>query len=138
MIAQIEPFSETLRRRGLELSPLSLETLQVNLGKLCNQACRHCHVDASPLRREQMSRPVMDRCLAILRAHPAIKNLDLTGGAPELNPHFEEFVEEARALGKRVLVRHNLTVTLDGHPVTKEPKLHLPRFFAGHRVEVIS
>lgn len=131
-------FQETLRKHALTLAPLSVETLQVNVGKLCNQACRHCHVDASPIRTEQMSRAAIDQCLKILKDHGQIKNLDITGGAPELNPHFGYFVEEARKIGKRVMVRHNLTVTFDGNPQTKESKRHLPEFFAKNRVEVIS
>ena len=131
-------FVEMLERHHLTLAPLSIETLQVNVGKLCNQACHHCHVDASPFRTEQMGRRTIDRCLEILRDHPAIKNLDLTGGAPELNPDFDDFVIEARKLGKHVMVRHNLTVTFDGNPRTKDSKFYLPEFFARHQVEVIS
>jgi radical SAM/Cys-rich protein len=132
------PFEETLRRHNLDLEPISVETLQVNVTRLCNQACHHCHVDASPRRTEQMDRKTVDRCLQILNDYPEIRNLDLTGGAPELNPHFEYFVVSARALGRHVMVRHNLTVTLDGNPQTGESKRHLPDFFARHKVEVIS
>jgi radical SAM/Cys-rich protein len=85
-----------------------------------------------------MSRATVDRCLEILERHPAITKLDITGGAPELNPHFDYFVENARRLNKHVMVRHNLTVTIDGNPQTGESKLYLPEFFARHRVEVIS
>jgi radical SAM/Cys-rich protein len=85
-----------------------------------------------------MSRATVDRCLEILEAHPTIAKLDITGGAPELNPHFDYFVERARALGKHVMARHNLTVTLDGNPQTGESKRYLPEFFAQHQVEVIS
>jgi radical SAM/Cys-rich protein len=132
------PFAPELQKRGLRLKPLSVETLQVNLGKLCNQACRHCHVDASPIRKEQMDGRTVDRCLEILAGNPSIANLDLTGGAPELNPHFDRFVEGARQQGKRVMVRHNLTVTHDGNPQTGESKAYLPGFFARHQVQVIS
>ncbi|MGH9843370.1 MAG: arsenosugar biosynthesis radical SAM (seleno)protein ArsS [Blastocatellia bacterium] len=131
-------FEETLAAHQLDLAPLAIETLQVNVTRLCNQACRHCHVDASPRRAEQMSRETVDRCLEVLQRHPAITKLDITGGAPELNPHFDYFVEQARTLGKHVMVRHNLTVTLDGNPQTGESKRYLPEFFARHRVEVIS
>ena len=85
-----------------------------------------------------MSRATVDRCLEILARNAAITKLDITGGAPELNPHFDYFVEAARRLGKHVMVRHNLTVTIDGNPQTGESKRHLPEFFARHRVEVIS
>ncbi|MGH9769725.1 MAG: arsenosugar biosynthesis radical SAM (seleno)protein ArsS [Blastocatellia bacterium] len=135
---RLPSFEEKLARHELDLSPVSVETLQVNVTRLCNQACHHCHVDASPKRTEQMSRATVDRCLEILQEHPAITKLDITGGAPELNPHFDYFVESARGLGKHVMVRHNLTVTLDGNPQTGESKRYLPEFFARHRVEVIS
>ena len=131
-------FSGLLQERGITLPPRSIETLQVNLTKTCNQACRHCHVDASPARTEAMSRAGIDKCLEILAAHPQIRKLDLTGGAPELHPDFDEFVERAVQLGKHVMVRHNLTVQLDGHPVTKVSKEYLPQFFARQRCEVIS
>ena len=131
-------FAETVAKHKLDLSPTGIETLQVNITRLCNQACHHCHVDASPKRTEQMSRATVDCCLEVLARNPTITKLDLTGGAPELNPHFDYFVTEARRLGKHVIVRHNLTVTMDGNPQTGESKLYLPEFFAEHRVEVIS
>jgi len=136
--AALPAFEETVTRNGLTLSPIGIETLQVNITRLCNQACHHCHVDASPKRTEQMDRATVDRCLEILARHSTIRKLDLTGGAPELNPHFDYFVTEARRLGKHVMVRHNLTVTIDGHPQTGESKRHLPEFFAQHQIEVIS
>lgn len=131
-------FEDTVDLFGLDLSPESVETLQVNITKLCNQACLHCHVDASPRRTEQMDLATINKCLEILSRHDSIKNLDITGGAPELNPHFDYLVREAVNLGKHVMVRHNLTVTFDGHPQTGESKAYLPDFFKAHRVEVIS
>jgi len=131
-------FEAQLRRRGIDLPPLSIDTLQVNVTKLCNQVCRHCHVDASPSRREMMSPEVFGRCLEILERHSQITKLDITGGAPELHPGFDAFVEKAVALGKHVMVRHNLTVQLDGNPQTGESKEYLPAFFARNRIEVIS
>jgi radical SAM/Cys-rich protein len=131
-------FEQTLVESKLDLKPLSVETLQVNLGKLCNQACKHCHVDAGPKRTEMMSRAAIERCLEILASHSSIKNLDITGGAPELNDHFNLFVVEAGKLGKHVMVRHNLTVTLDPHPVNGETMAYLPEFFRDNKVEVIS
>ncbi len=124
-----------LRARGIDLPPLSIDTLQVNITKLCNQVCRHCHVDASPARREMLSPEGIARCLEILERHAQITTLDVTGGAPELHPGFDAFVEKAVALGKHVMVRHNLTVQLDGHPVTGESKEYLPAFFARNRLE---
>jgi len=131
-------FETQLRRAKIELAPLAIDTLQVNITKLCNQQCRHCHVDASPARREMMSDEGIAKCLEILERHPAIAKLDITGGAPELHPGFNGFVERAVALGRRVLVRHNLTVQLDPHPVTGASMEYLPEFFARQRVEVIS
>lgn len=131
-------FHGQLRRSGIGLPPVSVDTLQVNVTKLCNQVCRHCHVDAGPQRREAMSAEGIEKCLEILARHPQIRNLDITGGAPELHPDFDRFVERAVALGKHVMARHNLTVQLDGHPVTKESKEYLPGFYARNRVEVIS
>ena len=90
----------------------SLETLQVNLGYLCNLSCVHCHVNAGPHRTEQMERETIDVLLALLD-RAAIHTLDLTGGAPELNPHFRYLVREARALGVHVIDRCNLTVLLE-------------------------
>jgi radical SAM/Cys-rich protein len=131
-------FEDLLRGRGVDLPPLAVDTLQVNITKTCNQVCRHCHVDASPSRTEQMAPEVMAQCLEILARHPRIAKLDITGGAPELHPEFDAFVEKAVALGKQVIVRHNLTVQLDGHPKTGASKEYLPRFFARNRVEVVS
>lgn len=129
-------FQSIVGDHGLDLSPSGIDTLQVNITKLCNQSCVHCHVDASPKRTEQMSLKLVDRCLEILSRNDPINTLDITGGAPELNPNFDYFVAEARKLRKRVIVRHNLTVTLDGNPVTGEDKTYLPEFFAANQVEV--
>ena len=131
-------FETQLRKAGIDLPPLALDTLQVNLTKLCNQQCRHCHVDASPARTEMMSDEGIARCLEILARHAQIGRLDITGGAPELHPGFADFVARARALGKHVMVRHNLTVQLDPHPRSGASMEHLPEFFARQRVEVIS
>jgi len=122
-------FQEKLGRN--ELRSLSIDTLQVNVGKLCNQACKHCHVDASPTRTEIMPRETVDACLDAVRNFE-IPTLDITGGAPELIPDFRYFVTEARASGATVIVRHNLTVM---HEAGQED---LPEFFAENRVEVVS
>ena len=131
-------FHKFIENNTLDLSPTTIDTLQVNITKLCNQACLHCHVDASPKRKEQMDLDSIDRCLEILSENDEILNLDLTGGAPELNPYFDYFVLEAKKLKKHVMVRHNLTVTFDGNPVTGESKEYLPKFFADNKLEVIS
>ena len=86
-----------------------LETLQVNVGYLCNQSCLHCHVNAGPKRTEIMDRETVDDILRFLQ-QGQVQVLDLTGGAPELNPHFRTLVEAARALGLQVIDRCNLTV----------------------------
>src|SRR4030042_1281061 len=131
-------FYDALAKHDLKLSPVSIETLWVNMTRLCNQACSHCHVDASPRRTEQMERETVDRCLEILQQYEQIKNLDITGGAPELNPNFDYFVIEAKKLNKHVVSRHNLTVIFDGNPENGECKEYLPALFAAHTVEVLA
>jgi radical SAM/Cys-rich protein len=109
----------------------ALETLQVNLGYTCNQSCLHCHVNAGPNRREQMSREVIDEVLDLLRRQ-RIPHLDLTGGAPELNPHFRYLVQAARSLGVRVTDRCNLTIL-------EEPgQEDLAAFLAGEGVAIVA
>jgi radical SAM/Cys-rich protein len=112
------------------LRPARLDVLQINVGRLCNQTCRHCHVDAGPDRREQMTRETMEQCLAVLD-RTAIRIVDITGGAPELNPHFRWLVEQCAARGRHVIDRCNLTVLLTAGC------RDLPDFFARHRVEVV-
>jgi radical SAM/Cys-rich protein len=107
-----------------------LETLQVNLGYLCNQQCIHCHVNAGPNRKEIMTRETCDQVLAYLRANPSIKNLDLTGGAPELNPNFRYLVTAAGKIGIHVIDRCNLTILLE--------QSDLAEFLAAQQVEVIA
>ncbi|MCB0359536.1 MAG: radical SAM protein, partial [Bdellovibrionales bacterium] len=131
-------FEQTLGEHRLSLPPLAIDTLQVNITKLCNQACRHCHVDAGPKRTESMSRELVEHCLDVLGASPAIRTLDITGGAPELHPDFGYLVDRAQALGKHVIARHNLTVTMDPHPITGVSMRHLPEFYATRKVELIS
>ena len=109
-----------------------LQTLQVNLGYRCNQQCLHCHVNAGPRRPETMSRETIEDILHFLRRQPEVRTLDLTGGAPELNPHFREFVECARRLGVHVLDRCNLTVIFEPGQET------LPEFLAEQGVEIIA
>ncbi len=89
-----------------------LTTLQVNLGYTCNQSCTHCHVNAGPHRSEQMERATVDQVLQVLRAR-GIQTLDLTGGAPEMNPHFRYLVTQARRMGVEVIDRCNLTILLE-------------------------
>jgi radical SAM/Cys-rich protein len=113
------------------LSRRRLETLQVNLGYVCNQTCLHCHVNAGPTRTESMSLATVAQVLAYLRASGAT-TLDLTGGAPELNPHFRHVVREARARGARVIDRCNLTILF-------EPGQEgLAEFLAANRVDIVA
>jgi len=107
---EIQTFGDTLARHGVTLSRSSLEILQVNVGKLCNQACLHCHVEAGPKRTELMDRRTADRVLELLAAAPTVHTVDITGGAPELSPHFHHLVLGARRLGRKVIDRCNLTV----------------------------
>src|SRR6202162_2972686 len=112
--ASDQDFNATLATHGLRaLSRRSPATIQVNVGKLCNQACHHCHVDAGPRRTERMTGETAARVLEVLASSPRVETLDITGGAPELNPNFAMLVERARALGRKVIVRCNLTVTLE-------------------------
>ncbi|HXH31745.1 MAG TPA: arsenosugar biosynthesis radical SAM (seleno)protein ArsS [Bacteriovoracaceae bacterium] len=133
----MESFLEKIEAHKLQVTPSSLKTFQVNITKLCNQACRHCHVDSSPARREMLSRENIELSLKILEENDEIETLDITGGAPELHPDFRYFVTAARRLNKKVIVRHNLTVTFDPHPVTKESMAYLPDFFLQEKVEVV-
>ena len=125
-------FDATLARA--RLAPLhadGIAVFQINVGKLCNQTCGHCHVDAGPDRREVMTRATAEECIAAL-ARSAIPTVDITGGAPELNPNFRWLVEQARALGRHVIDRCNLTVLL------LPSQADLGEFLAQHRVEVIA
>src|SRR5262245_35685197 len=105
-------FEAALARTGLDpLRATGIEILQMNLGKVCNQTCRHCHVDAGPDRRETMSDAVVEACLAALTA-TAIPTVDITGGAPELHPRFREIVTRVSARGRHTIDRCNRTMPL--------------------------
>jgi radical SAM/Cys-rich protein len=124
-------FGEAIARAGqwpLKSGPI--EVLQINVGKLCNQTCRHCHVDAGPDRREVMTRETMALCLEALEK-TTIPTVDITGGAPELNPHFRWLVTECRARGRHVMDRCNLTV------LELASQKDLAVFLADHQVEVV-
>jgi radical SAM/Cys-rich protein len=115
----------------LPFQACGIDVLQVNVGRLCNQTCDHCHVDAGPTRREIMSREIMESCCQVVEKS-TIGTVDITGGAPELNPHFRWFVECLRKLRRHVIDRCNLTVlTLPGYR-------DLPAFLAQHEVEVVA
>jgi radical SAM/Cys-rich protein len=126
-------FSSRLKKDGLfPLKSKTIEVFQINLGKMCNQVCKHCHVDAGPDRKEIMTRETMQHCLDALRKSNA-HTVDLTGGAPEMNPDFRWFVEALSALGKKVIVRCNLTII-----VANKKYYDLPEFFKKHNIEVVS
>lgn len=115
------------------LKPRKLEILQINVGYMCNQVCSHCHVDAGPDRKEIMTKETMEQCLEVIR-NTGAHTLDLTGGAPEMNPNFRWFVEEASKAGvKDFIVRSNLTI------IRANKKYYdLPEFFKKHNVHVVS
>lgn len=115
------------------LKPLGTSIFQVNVGKMCNQVCKHCHVDAGPDRKEIMTLETMQQCIDVLAANPSLTTVDLTGGAPEMNPNFRWFVDEIKKLNRHVIVRCNLTIIL------ANKKYHdLPEYFKYHGVEVAS
>ena len=125
-------FGGALREHGLgPLLATGIDVLQVNVGKLCNQTCHHCHVDAGPDRRESMSRETAEAVIDVL-ARSDIPTLDITGGAPEMNPQFRWLVEQARGLGRRVIDRCNLTILM------APGFTDLPEFLAKHRVEIVA
>ena len=128
---EIIPF--TSRLKGGTLKPLSLATMQINVGKMCNQTCKHCHVDAGPTRKEIMTRATMEQCLNALDSYPNFKIVDLTGGAPEMNPDFRWFVGQIKSRGRHTLVRCNLTIL-----EANEKYAYLPAFYAENWMEVIS
>lgn len=124
-------FDRQLAAHGLALHRRSVQTLQINVGRKCNQACRHCHVDAAPWRTEMMDAAVAARVCDWIREHrPEV--VDITGGAPELSEHFRLFVEVARACGSRVIDRNNLTI------IETPAFAWLPDFLAAHEVEVVA
>lgn len=132
-LTEIPPFSKRLAEDGLNpLRPLELETFQINIGKMCNQVCAHCHVDAGPDRKEIMTRETMQCCLDVLAGLP-VKTVDITGGAPEMNPDFRWFVSELHNLGKHVIIRCNLTIIL-----ANKRFYDLPDFYRTHEVEIAS
>ncbi len=126
------PFEMQLDQAGLSpLCATGITVFQINVGKLCNQTCRHCHVDAGPDRLETMSLETAEQCIQAL-ARTDIPTVDITGGAPELNAHFRWLVAQARALDRHVIDRCNLSVLL------LPSQSDLAEFLAEHRVEIIA
>lgn len=132
-VRQSDPFAERLEAEGLgELRRAQVTTLQVNIGLRCNLACHHCHVESGPKRNERLDRRGIRRILELLEGSPRVTTLDITGGAPELHPEFRTLVCGARALGREVIDRCNLTVLFEpGQEDTAE-------FLAAERVHVIA
>ncbi|WP_299105309.1 arsenosugar biosynthesis radical SAM (seleno)protein ArsS [uncultured Tenacibaculum sp.] len=131
---ELPTFAQKIKETNqFPLRPKKLEILQINVGYMCNQVCAHCHVDAGPDRKEIMTRETMEQCLDVIRKTGA-HTLDLTGGAPEMNPNFRWFVEEASKAGiKDFIVRSNLTI------IRANKKYYdLPEFFKKHNVHVVS
>jgi len=130
---KLVPFQQKMESIGLyPFQPTGVEIFQVNIGKMCNQVCKHCHVDAGPDRKEIMTRETMQMCLSVL-SHSSIKTVDLTGGAPEMNADFRWFVEEIKKLGKNIIVRCNLTII-----VANKKYYDLPEFYKKHAIEIAS
>lgn len=133
---KLVPFQHKLEGIGLyPLRPTTLEIFQVNIGKMCNQVCKHCHVDAGPDRKEIMTPETMQDCLDVLAANPFFTTVDLTGGAPEMNPDFRWFVEEIKKINSdiKIIVRCNLTIIL-----ANKKYYDLPEFYKQHHIEVVS
>jgi radical SAM/Cys-rich protein len=130
----LQPFHEKLKQSGLyPLKPTGIEIFQINMGKMCNQVCKHCHVDAGPDRKEIMTIETMQQCINVLKNNPSLKTIDLTGGAPEMNPNFRWFVEEIKKLNRHIIVRCNLTIIL-----ANKKYFDLPEFYKQNDIEVIS
>ncbi len=130
--AGIAPFSQKLKEAGFpSLNSSGISLMQVNMGKVCNLSCKHCHVEAGPHRPESMSRETAASCLAVL-AENDIPTLDITGGSPEMNPHLTWLIEEAVKLGRKVMVRTNLAI------LDQPLYAHLADFYASHGVELIA
>jgi len=126
------PFEQCLGQSGLNpLYATGITVFQINVGKLCNQTCRHCHVDAGPDRQEIMTHETAELCIRTL-AQSDIPTVDITGGAPELNPNFRWLVEQARGLRRHVMDRCNLSVLL------LPSQADLAEFLASHQVEVVA
>ncbi|MDH5381992.1 MAG: arsenosugar biosynthesis radical SAM protein ArsS [Cyclobacteriaceae bacterium] len=127
-------FQEKLENMGIRaLKPTGVDIFQVNVGYMCNQTCKHCHVDAGPDRKEIMTRETMDHCLSYIRKNK-VSTVDITGGAPEMNPDFEWFVKEIKKLGvPEIIVRSNLTILR-----SNKKYHHLPQLFADLGIRVVS
>jgi len=126
----IQKFTDRVENKELLYTKGNLSTMQLNIGKLCNLACKHCHVEAGPNRTELMTLETMKDCMDVFEENN-FSVLDITGGAPEMNPNLKYLIESARKLGSKIMVRSNLVVLDD-------PKYaDLMEFFASHKVEIV-
>ncbi|UCZ56986.1 arsenosugar biosynthesis radical SAM protein ArsS [Desulfurispirillum indicum] len=128
----IPTFGHVLDTYGIAIKRQPITTLQINVGKVCNQSCTHCHVEAGPLRSEMMEATTFQRLVELLQNAPGVHTVDITGGAPELNPHFRTFVRTVHAMGRTLLHRCNLSVLFE--PGQEDTAA----FLAEHGVEVIA
>ena len=133
---RLVPFQQKLESIGLyPLKPMALEVFQINVGKMCNQVCKHCHVDAGPDRKEIMTKETMQQCLEVIKNDGSFTRVDLTGGAPEMNPGFRWFIAAIKKANPqiKIIVRCNLTIILANKKYND-----LPAFFKLYNIEVIS
>lgn len=129
-LKNIPEFEEMIPEEEWKYTAHTLHTMQINVGKLCNLSCKHCHVEAGPSRTEIMKKNIIDACMEVCE-QLNIETIDITGGAPEMNPHFEYLVEEAVKRCGHVIVRSNLVILEDNK------YKHLPKFLADHGVEIV-
>jgi radical SAM/Cys-rich protein len=127
--AAITPFKQKLT---CDLTKKNITVLQINLGKRCNLSCSHCHVEASPMRKEELSPEICGQLIQLIHKFPQIQIVDLTGGAPEMNYGFKPILEAAKETGKQVIVRSNLTIYFE------EGFSYIPEFFAKNQVRVVA
>lgn len=125
-------FEQYMKTNGLDNKRRTIEILQLNIGKKCNQACRHCHVEAGPFRNEEMNKDTMDRILELLSRTASIRRVELTGGAPELNSNFRYLVKKLYEMKKEIAVRSNLTVFFE------ENQADTPALLKDNEVEIIA
>ncbi|WP_101773282.1 arsenosugar biosynthesis radical SAM (seleno)protein ArsS [Peptostreptococcus faecalis] len=128
--ANVPSFADSVVNKDFLNTLENPSTLQINVGRLCNLKCKHCHVEAGPDRKEIMSKEVMQACLDVFKNNN-FKTIDITGGAPEMNPNFEWFVEECSKIAEKVIVRTNLVILLT------EKYKHIPEFYKSHKINVV-
>lgn len=126
----IPEFEESVENKEFLKTVKNPSTLQVNVGRLCNLKCKHCHVEAGPDRKEIMSKEALQACLDVFKKY-GFKTMDITGGAPEMNPYIEWFIEESAKIAEKVIVRTNLVILLT------EKYKHMPELFRDNKVTVV-